>query len=59
MKKFPVTNGEYLLFLDDLVRQGREEEALRYVPRASAGKTAGQLGAIIYGRRNDGTFAFE
>jgi serine/threonine-protein kinase len=55
MKKIPVTNREYLLFLDDLVRQGREEEALRYVPRERAGQV-GRLGDMIYCRQNDGTF---
>ena len=34
---------------------GREEEALRIVPRGRAGQ-AGQQGAMIYGRRSDGGF---
>lgn len=55
LKKFPVTNREYLSFLDDLIKQGREEEALRYVPRERAGQV-GQLGAMIYGRKDDGGF---
>ena len=55
MKKFPVTNREYLVFLEDLVTQGREEEALLYVPRERAGQ-AGQQGAMIYGRKSDGGF---
>ena len=55
MKKFPVTNREYLAFLNDLLSQGREEEALNYVPRERAGQ-AGQLGAMIYGRGQNGEF---
>ena len=55
MKKFPVTNREYLAFLNDLVQKGREEEALRWVPRERAGQ-AEQLGAISYGRGRQGEF---
>ena len=55
MKKFPVTNREYLVFLEDLVTQGREQEALLYVPRERAGQ-AGQQGAMIYGRKSNGGF---
>ena len=55
MKKFPVTNREYLTFLNELVQQGREEEALRWVPRERAGQ-AGQQGAMIYGRGKQGEF---
>lgn len=32
--RFPVTTGEYLVFLNDLVKQGREKEALAHCPRA-------------------------
>lgn len=55
VRKYPVTNREYIAFLDDLVRQGREEEAGRYVPRERAGH-ADELGAMIYGRKEDGRF---
>ena len=55
VKRFPVTNHEYKAFLDDLVVQGRQEEALRHVPRVRAG-TVGQQGAMIYGRAEDGSF---
>jgi formylglycine-generating enzyme required for sulfatase activity len=47
-RRFPVTNREYLAFLDALVAAGREEEALRHAPRERAG-TTGELGALIYG----------
>jgi eukaryotic-like serine/threonine-protein kinase len=46
MKKFPVTNQEYLKFLNDLVANGREKEALNYAPRERAGSadtTGGQI----------------
>lgn len=33
LRRFPVTNAEYIAFLNDLVEQGREAEALRYCPR--------------------------
>lgn len=55
MQRFPVTNHQYCDFLDDLVRRGLTEQALQHVPREKAG-TVGQLGAILYGRRADGTF---
>jgi serine/threonine-protein kinase len=53
VRRFPVTNAEYIAFLDDLVAQGRVEEALRHAPRERAG-TVGALGALIHafdGRR--------
>ena len=55
MRRFPVTNAEYITFLDDLVDRGEEEEALRWVVRDRAGK-AGELGNMVYGRRSDGHF---
>ncbi len=38
MKRFPVTNGEYLAFLNDLVAQGREGEAERMIPGRIGGE---------------------
>jgi len=55
MKRFPVTNRQYITFLDDLVATGREEEAQRHVPRKKGG-TVGELGAMIYGRDDHGRF---
>ncbi len=49
VRRFPVTNAEYIAFLDDLVDSGREEEALRWVPRERAGGL-GEQGAMIYDR---------
>jgi len=46
-RRFPVTNREYLEFLDDLVAQGRTEEALRFAPRERSGK-ADEQGPLIY-----------
>lgn len=51
----PVTNAEYIAFLDDLVAQGREGEALRWAPRERPG-ILGTLGAMIYGRDPQGRF---
>ncbi len=46
--RHPVTNAAYLAFLDDLVAQGREAEALRHAPRAMGG-AVGDLGALLVG----------
>ena len=56
MSRFQVTNRDYLVFFEcALLAQGREEEALNWVPRERAGR-AGELGAMIYGRKGDGRF---
>ena len=47
-RRFPVTNRQYLAFLDALVASGQAEAALRHAPRERAG-TAGDQGALIYG----------
>src|SRR6185295_5395657 len=49
VKRFPVTNAQYIGFLDDLVRQGREDEALRHAPRERASRE-GDLGSLLYDR---------
>ncbi len=53
--RYPVTNREYLAFLNDLVAGGREDRALTLAPRERGG-TADEPSAIIYGRRDDGRF---
>ena len=53
--KFPITNREYLLFLNDLYEQGREKEALSAVPRERRGQED-KVGAMIYGRDEHGRF---
>lgn len=55
ISRFQVTNREYLVFLNGLLDQGREEEALNWVPRERSGR-AGELGAMIYGRDEKGQF---
>lgn len=55
MKRFPVTNAQYLTFLHDLLDRGREAEALRHAPREKGG-TLGEAGALIYGRDENGRF---
>ena len=55
MSRFPVTNREYLVFLNSLLEQDREEEALQWAPRERANQ-AGQQGAMICGRGSDGRF---
>ena len=55
IRKYPVTNREFISYLNTLQREGREDEALRWVPRARPGRT-GELGAMVYGRQPDGTF---
>ena len=48
MRRFPVTNRQFIAFLDDLVAQGREEEALEHAPCERAGTDA-ERGNVIYG----------
>jgi len=52
IKKYPITNGEYLVFLNDLIENNRHEEALRYAPKDRAMDNS----SIIYGQNEDGTF---
>ena len=55
MSRFPITNAEYIAFLDDLVANGREDAALRYAPRDRP--THGDPeGGRIYGRSRLGRF---
>ncbi|MFZ5479947.1 MAG: bifunctional serine/threonine-protein kinase/formylglycine-generating enzyme family protein [Myxococcota bacterium] len=55
LRRFPVTNREYLAFLDDLVATGREREALAHAPRERP-PSADREGALIYGRDEAGRF---
>jgi serine/threonine-protein kinase len=55
-RRHPVTNAEFLAFLDHLAAEGHEDEALAHAPRERSG-TFGEAGAMIYGRRPDGGFA--
>ncbi len=55
IRRFPVTNREYMAFLDDLVARGRVAEALEAAPRLRGGK-AGEPGDMLYQQRPDGRF---
>ncbi len=54
MRRHPVTNAEYLRFLNALVAQGDEAAALRHAPQEMLGSGAGRL---IYARTPEGRFA--
>ena len=55
IQKHHVTNAEYLTFLNDLLKQGREEEALDWVPQERGGRF-GERGPMIYSRDSSGLF---
>lgn len=55
IQRFPVTHREYLLFLNGLLTDGREEEALRHAP-TRAGGVAGPFDSIAYERTDEGLF---
>ncbi|MBT3219916.1 MAG: SUMF1/EgtB/PvdO family nonheme iron enzyme, partial [Proteobacteria bacterium] len=55
IQRFPVTNRQYVTFLNDLLTKGREDDALRWAPRVEPGRE-GEEGAMIYGRDSDGRF---
>ena len=55
MSTYPVTNREYLVYLNALVDAGQVDEALLRVPRERSGQV-GQEGAMIYGRDSNGHF---
>ncbi len=55
IRRHPVTNAEYIRFLDTLVGAGREHEALRWVPRGRATRPD-EPGAMAYGRDAAGRF---
>ena len=46
-RRFPVTNREFIAFLNDLVATGRQEDAMQFVPRSLA--SAGRQGDPNYG----------
>ncbi|MGK3968173.1 SUMF1/EgtB/PvdO family nonheme iron enzyme [Sorangium sp. So ce118] len=55
MRRFPVTTGEYLEFLNDLVASGREAEALAACPRAHEALSGG-VGEPALARDRAGLF---
>ncbi|WP_129577243.1 MULTISPECIES: protein kinase domain-containing protein [Sorangium] len=56
IRRFPVTNREYLEFLNDLVAAGREREALSACPRERAGVAGGSGRRFAFGRDRGGRF---
>jgi serine/threonine-protein kinase len=54
--RFPVTNEQYLAFLNDLVASGREAEALAACPRPNRGTVEGADEQLSYDRCPDGRF---
>ncbi len=48
MRRFPITNGEYLVFLNDLLARGQDDLADRYVPRERGAH--GRPGTAVYAR---------
>jgi formylglycine-generating enzyme required for sulfatase activity len=56
MRRFPVTNREYLAFLNALCESGRESEALAACPRAQLGMADGIGERLAFGRDEAGRF---
>ena len=54
VRRFPVTNAEYMAFLDALAIQGREDEVQAYVPRARRAQQDDRIDPV-YARNPDGT----
>jgi serine/threonine-protein kinase len=55
LRRFPVTNAEYLEFLNDLVATGREAEAVEACPRAEPSMPQAS-GELLFARDADGRF---
>ncbi|MEO0604063.1 MAG: SUMF1/EgtB/PvdO family nonheme iron enzyme, partial [Myxococcota bacterium] len=58
MHRLPITNAQYIEFLDELVAAGREADALRWAPRERAA-SPDRRGALLYRRDEDGRFAVQ
>lgn len=56
MRRFPVTNQEYVAFLNHLVQRGQADLAIRHAPRVPGIKADPVVGQI-YRRQQDGTYA--
>ncbi len=56
MARHPVTCAEYLAFLNDLVRQGREAEALRACPRSEFSSADADPSHLAFPRDTKGNF---
>ena len=55
IQRFPVTQGDYLAFLNDLVLVGEASRALEHAPRHRSG-VAGRAGSLCYVRDEHGFF---
>lgn len=58
IRRYPVTNAEYLAFLNDLIDTGRPEEANRFAPKFSAAITGRKTTARVVHRTPSGRFEF-
>ncbi|WP_437607317.1 bifunctional serine/threonine-protein kinase/formylglycine-generating enzyme family protein [Sorangium sp. So ce834] len=56
LRRFPVTNAEYLAFLNDLVASGREDEAFAACPRGQAGIHENADARLHFRRTEGGRF---
>jgi serine/threonine-protein kinase len=56
VQRHPVTNAEYLAFLNALVASGRESEALAACPRVPLGRSNPGEDVLAYERTADGAF---
>ena len=56
LRRFPVTNREYLGFLDDLLARGREDEARLACPRSQLGMADAASERAVYARDPAGRF---
>ncbi|MGK4007371.1 bifunctional serine/threonine-protein kinase/formylglycine-generating enzyme family protein [Sorangium sp. So ce1036] len=56
VRRHPVTNAEYLTFLNALVASGREAEAMESCPRLPLGRAASGPGSLRFVRGEDGSF---
>ena len=56
LRRHPVTNAEYLLFLNDLLAQGLEADALDAAPRLRPSADQGGLESLVYERGPEGEF---
>ncbi len=57
IRRFPVTQGEYLAFLNDLIAAGRDDEALRRAPKPPAGREQDEV--CLWIRDTAGRFQLE
>ena len=57
IKKYPVTNDEYLVFLNSLLETGRTKEAFTHAPRQRSAKK-GEQGELLYDYDENIGFAY-